>query len=207
MNANSTLLYVHDPMCSWCYGFKPVLNLLTERLKDKLKIKYLLGGLAADTDKPMSIDMQKQIKMNWSRIEQSIPGTQFNYDFWDQNTPKRSTYPSCRAVIAAKKQSIYNESLMIDAIQNAYYLTAQDPSSYQVLNTLAKEIKLDINQFEFDLHSDKINNELLQQISLCRKIGADSFPSLYIIKNETYHPIVLDYNNADIILEHIKDFF
>ena len=44
----------------------------------------------------------------------------------------------------------------------------------------------------------------MSQIQLCRDIGADSFPSLYLKINHTYQPIVLDYNNAEIILEHIQ---
>ena len=206
MNPEITLIYVHDPMCSWCYGFKPVFNLLTENIKDKISIQYLLGGLAPDTDEHMSDTMQEQIKSNWKKIEETIPGSIFNYDFWKTNTAKRSTYPACRAVIAAKKQSLLAEDKMLNAIQKAYYLSAQNPSDYSVLYNAAKEINLDIDQFKLDIHSDSINNELLQQISLCRKIGAKSFPSLYIRIDKFYHPVVLDYNNVDIIIEHINAF-
>ena len=44
-------------------------------------------------------------KSNWKRIQEVIPGTKFNYDFWTLCEPKRSTYPSCRAVICAKNQN------------------------------------------------------------------------------------------------------
>ncbi|RDH83907.1 MAG: DsbA family protein [endosymbiont of Galathealinum brachiosum] len=206
MNSNITLIYVHDPMCSWCYGFKPALSLLIEKLKHKVTIQYLLGGLATDTDEPMPEAMQKQIKLNWKRIEETIPGCIFNYEFWTSNIPKRSTYPACRAVLAAKNQSVRAEGKMNSAIQKAYYLTAQNPSDYSVLYNIAKEINLDVDQFKFDIHSDKINIDLQRQITLSRKIGADSFPSLFIKVDEIYHPIVLDYNNVDIIIEHINDY-
>jgi len=133
MNKNLTLFYIYDPMCSWCYGFKPVLELVTDELKDKLIIKYLLGGLAADTDTVMPEQQQQKIQANWQRIEKTIPGIKFNYDFWTHCSPRRSTYPACRAVIAARKQHAKYEKHMINAIQQAYYTDALNPSDYAVL--------------------------------------------------------------------------
>ena len=206
MNKNLTLFYIHDPMCSWCYGFKPVLKLISKELKDNISIKYLLGGLAVDTDTTMPEQQQQQIKANWLRIEQSIPGIKFNYDFWTHCTPRRSTYPACRAVIAARMQHNKYEKIMIDAIQQAYYTNAQNPSDYSVLYQLANKTGLKTEKFKTDIHSAEINDLLSAEISLSLKIGANSYPSLYILKDNIYYPVVLDYNNADIILEHINSF-
>ena len=206
MHHDLTLYYIHDPMCSWCYGFKPVLELLTNQLKDIIEIKYYLGGLAEDADTVMSNSMQVNIQSNWKSIEQTIPGISFNYNFWELCIPKRSTYASCRAVIAAKKQHQKFEYTMINAIQEAYYLNARNPSDYDVLYELAKETGLNQQQFKSDIHSDEVNSNLMQQILFCRKIGADSFPSLFVLSNNNYYPIALDYNNADIILDHIKSY-
>lgn len=204
MNNDSVLYYIHDPMCSWCWGFKPILKALTNSLVNTVEIKYLLGGLAADSDIKMPEDMQMQIKSNWNKIQKTIPGIEFNYDFWNNCTPRRSTYPACRAILATKKQQPEKELKMLEAIQQAYYLHAENPSDYAVLCKLANKLNLNSGQFELDIHSDKINNELLQQIKLSRDIGANSFPSLYIKKENIFYPIVLDYNNVDIILEHIQ---
>lgn len=79
----STLFYIHDPMCSWCYAVKPVLQKLREKLPEELEFKSLLGGLAIDTDLPMPAEMRQQLHATWQRIEQKVPGIQFNYDFWN----------------------------------------------------------------------------------------------------------------------------
>ncbi|VAW62907.1 Thioredoxin [hydrothermal vent metagenome] len=198
----STLYYVHDPMCSWCWGFKPVLEELIHHLPDTLKLEYMMGGLAADSDTPMPDKMQRQIKSNWQSIQQSIAGIDFNYDFWTLCTPRRSTYPACRAVLAAKRlQGKYNE--MNTAIQKAYYLQAKNPSDYNVLYELAEDIDINKEQFISSVHSDEIQEQLIQQIEFSRSVGAYSLPSLFIKAGNTVLPVVLDYNNADIILQHI----
>lgn len=206
MKHNATLLYIHDPMCSWCYGFKPVLELLHTKLELILDIKYVLGGLAEDSDLAMPDNMKKQIKQNWKTIETTIPNTMFNYEFWTNNIARRSTYPSCRAVIATMKQDKSLEKAMINLIQKAYYVDALNPSDYNILYDLSKTLNLNHKQFINDIHSAEVNTELMSQIQLSREIGADSFPSLYLYKDKKYQEIVLDYTNGDIIIEHIKSF-
>ncbi len=190
-------------MCSWCWGFKPVLKQLTLKLADSITLQYLLGGLATDTDEVMPASMQQNIQSTWKQIQKQIPGTAFNFDFWTLNIPRRSTYASCRAVIAAGYQNADKSCEMIDAIQQAYYLDARNPSDHHLLIELADKIKLDIKQFSDDLNSTQTYQELERQIHFSRSMGADSFPSLYLMKNKRSYPVVLDYNDSDLILEHI----
>ena len=81
MPDNVTLYYVHDPMCSWCWGFSRALGELAEQLPTDIVLRRLLGGLAPDSDEPMPQDMQQMIQDSWHRIEQHIPDVKFNFDF------------------------------------------------------------------------------------------------------------------------------
>ena len=38
------LIYVYDPMCSWCWGYRESWLKLREALGDKLAIEYKVGG-------------------------------------------------------------------------------------------------------------------------------------------------------------------
>ena len=42
----STLFYVVDPMCSWCYAFSPTWQKILENLPSDIKVVYVQGGLA-----------------------------------------------------------------------------------------------------------------------------------------------------------------
>ena len=121
----SVLIYVHDPMCSWCYGFRPTWKLLKARLPDNLPVVSLLGGLAADSDAPMAEEMVEYLKRTWDRI-QSTCGVAFNHTYWDQTPPPpRTTYISCRAVIAAERLAGRGEAFG-ERIQDAYYMEASN---------------------------------------------------------------------------------
>ena len=165
---SSILYYVHDPMCSWCWAFVPTWTKVKEALSSHFDVRYVVGGLAPDSAQVMPKDMQQTIQGYWRNIMQRVPGTEFNFDFWEKCEPRRSTYPACRAVIAAGLQQPGADRLMIRAIQDAYYLRAMNPSDDSTLIALAVEQGLDEVQFVKDLASDQVRqlHEADMQLSM-----------------------------------------
>ena len=190
-------------MCSWCWAFKPIWDRVKETLLGQVKVNYLLGGLAPDNNQPMPIETREYVKGNWKRIQEMIPDTRFNYDFWTSCEPKRSTYPACRAVICAKQQHPDFENLMIYGIQKSYYLEAQNPSNDDVLINIAESLGLDIEKFKMDLKSSQVNEILLDEIKLTRSMDINSMPSLALKINGTLKGIDIDYLDANYIVKQI----
>ena len=190
-------------MCSWCWAFKPIWDSVKEALLGKVEVDYLLGGLAPDSNQLMPIETREYVKGNWKRIQEMIPDTRFNYDFWTSCEPKRSTYPACRAVICAKQQHPDFENLMIYGIQKSYYLEAQNPSNEDVLINIAKKLDLDINKFKIDLKSSQVNEILLDEIKLTRSMDMNSMPSLVLQINGTLKGIDIEYLDANYIVKQI----
>ncbi len=195
----ATLYYVHDPMCSWCWGFRTQLLKLKQLLPDDIQFTSLVGGLAADSNDPMPAGLQQDIQSAWRRIQQVIPGTQFNFDFWTQNTPRRSTYPACRAVITAR-QLADKADQMTYGIQQAYYLNAQNPSDLKTLLDVAVSIGLDSSEFEQLMLSSKVETALNTELELVRSIHVYSYPSLVLQLDAETCPVKLDYNSAQTSL-------
>ena len=200
---NKTLYYVHDPMCSWCWGFRPVWKEICKNLPENIEIKYILGGLAPDSDDPMSEEMKLEIAGYWRKVQKHIPDTEFNFDFWTKCIPKRSTYPACRAVIATKEQNPSLEKEIISAIQASYYLQAKNPSENEVLIAIAVSLGLDENRFIEDLSSAKTQKKLDEDIVFSRQIGAQGFPSMILGDEAGYQYVPLNYNDARSSLEFI----
>lgn len=198
------LFYVHDPMCSWCYAFNQSWVALQQDLPRDIEIVYLVGGLAPDTTEPMPLATQKMVQQAWQRIEQTVPGVHFNWDFWSRNTPIRATYPACRAVLAARKQCAEAEPEMIRAIQTAYYQQAKNPSMPAILQECAREIGLDAGTFIEDLADPIIEGELQSQIQLAKSMNVYSYPSLRLVHHDELFPITVDYLDHRTMLDEIK---
>jgi putative protein-disulfide isomerase len=190
-------------MCSWCWAFRPVLQAVLKGLPEGMQVQYLVGGLAPDSQAPMDQDTQDMIQHHWQTIIKRVPGTQFNFDFWAQNTPKRSTYPACRAVLAAKALHPNKEDAMVHAIQQAYYLNAKNPSDDVVLIQCAESIDIDKHSFTAILNVETTNKTLQQNIQQAQAMDVYSFPSLVLEQHGQYRPIAIDYNSSETILKQL----
>ena len=191
-------------MCSWCWGFSKTWGKVKKELNSDIEIIYVLGGLAPDNNEIMDERMREYVQMNWKKIEKRIPGTRFNYNFWQECQPRRSTYPACRAVLATNNQDKNLESNMINKIQQGYYLQAKNPSEDDVLVGFANELGLDIKRFRIDLNSEETNKKLMQNIELAGSLNIYGFPSLILHANNTSKHIVIDYNDDISILNQIN---
>jgi len=194
------LVYVMDPMCSWCWAFKPVLAEIRAAFP-QLGYYTLAGGLAPDSHEPMSVAQKEQISGIWRKIESTV-GTTFNHDFWQNCEPRRSTYPACRALILARQEK--KEDAMIAAIQQAYYLQAKNPSDTDTLVTCAQEIGMDAVAFEEALLSEKTNKALEEELAFNHQLGVRSFPTLILKQGGQWFEMGLDYKDADVMIQQIQ---
>jgi putative protein-disulfide isomerase len=199
-----TLYYFHDPMCSWCWAFRPRWQDIVAGLPDNVRSQRILGGLAPDTDQTMPIDMQAKLRSIWQKIQHTVPGTPFNFEFWEQCVPRRSTYAACRAVIAARRQNPGHEEKMILAIQQAYYLEARNPADKNTLIELASEIGLDGALFSAAMESPAVQEELSKEIEFTRRLEVKGFPTLLLGKEVVFTAIQYDYNDAKAVLHQIR---
>jgi len=178
---------------------------LVEKLPKQIELVRILGGLAPDSDEPMPDETRDYVIRNWQQIQKDIPDTRFNYDFWKHCQPRRSTYPACRAVLAAKKQGIQYDEAMTYSIQRAYYLEARNPSDNKTLIELANEVGLNRTQFRQDLISDEINQQLFNELKIARKLQLNSFPGFILTSDTQSMHIQPDYHHASQILNKIHN--
>jgi len=190
-------------MCSWCWAFRPTWLKVLSALPSHLNVSYLLGGLAPDSNLTMPLETKEYVQDNWIQIQKVVPGTEFNYDFWTLNKPRRSTYLSCRAVISAKKQHPNFEILMTEGIQKAYYLNAQNPSNEDTLIKIAQYIGLNKESFKADLKSTEVNKLLLDNIKMIKTMPISGFPSLVLVKEGLLKKIKIDYLESNYIINQI----
>lgn len=200
------LIYVMDPMCAWCYAFTKELEEFLQK-HPSFEVKYIMGGLAPDNDTPMDENMKKTISSYWVDIEKKTKVT-FNHDYWKKNTPYRSTYPACRAVIAAETLEAKSSAKMVKAIQSAYYKEAKNPSLKDILVKCAISIGLDERKFQQTFESMKIEEKLQEHLSITYQLQVRGFPALFYIndKNEA-HPLTYGFTTATNLENNFEKYY
>lgn len=203
-----TIYYVVDPMCSWCWGFAPVWREFVSEIPESVAVVDLMGGLAPDNEAPMDSARRQYVQDAWGAVK-ARTGAEFNFEFWNKCEPKRSTYPACRAVIAAGEQASGARSLMYDAIQRAYFLEARNPSDAEALECVAGEIGLDRKQFTEDLGSDHINRIFQLELESVAKLGVSGFPTI-VVKRESpgelarYDLLTAGFSDIDVLRDRLS---
>ena len=69
------LLYFADPMCSWCYGFSPVITELANHFAEQLPLRIVVGGLRAGNTQPMREKDREYIRDAWTPRRRSFRPT------------------------------------------------------------------------------------------------------------------------------------
>jgi putative protein-disulfide isomerase len=196
------VFYVADPMCSWCWGFASVLEAVEPTLRADIELQLVLGGLAPDSELPMDEATRRYVQRAWRAVE-SQTGARFEHSFWERCQPRRSTWPACRAVLAAGERG----RDMFGAIQKAYYTEARDPSDPETLVTIGRELGFEEGAFAATLAAPETQTRLEEDFALRRKLGVHGFPSLAIERDGELGPITngwVDAANLRAILGRLR---
>ncbi len=177
---------------------------LRAQLPTEVTLRKVVGGLAPDNDQPMPEEVRIKVKGFWRTIQETVPGTRFNFAFWESCTPRRSTYNACRAVIATTRLSPKHEDLMIEAIQRAYYLEARNPSDIDTLTDLAGTIGLDRERFATEIASDAVDEQLHEEVAFARRAPILGFPGLAVGTESGLQSVDVDYRDASAMYKQIE---
>ena len=93
------MIYIADPMCSWCYGFRPVISALAARFGGKLPLRLMMGGLRAGNREPWAPPTRTMCAPGLDARGRRH-GPAFRYELFAREGFTYDTEPACRAVVA-----------------------------------------------------------------------------------------------------------
>jgi putative protein-disulfide isomerase len=190
------LLYVADPMCSWCYGFAPVIEGLAEHFGDRLPVNLMMGGLRAGNTSPMTPEDKQSISGHWRKVA-AATGQPFDYGLFERDGWIYDTEPACRAVVTMR---LLNPRLALaykSRVQQAFYAENRDTTAEPVLADIAAEAGVDREMFFAELVSPEARNATFRDFLTAQESGIRGFPTLlagdgtgnYLVVTNGYRPL------------------
>lgn len=198
------LIYVMDPMCSWCYGFAPVIKRIFDAYEDKLQYKIVLGGLRPGTTQVLDENLKYEIKQHWQDVEQ-VTNQPFDYSFFERKDFVYDTEPGCRAVVTMRYMKPDAEYDMAEAVQSAFYAKNNDVTKPEVLALIATQFGVGEEDFLEKFNSDEMKEKTQQDFLIARHLQATAFPSLYLLNGTTVHPLSRGYRMYDAMHAHLEN--
>jgi putative protein-disulfide isomerase len=189
-------IYIADPMCSWCYGFSPVMAALARHFEGRLPVRVVMGGLRAGNTRAMRPEDKAYIKTAWSRVSEAS-GQPFDHRFFDREGFVYDTEPACRAVVAARLLDEGRALAMSSLVSRAFYAENRDVTDSEVLVSVAGELGFDADAFRTTLLGAEARNETFRDFLTAKQMGVEGFPCLaigtvadgYALVTQGYRPI------------------
>lgn len=145
------LIYVMDPLCSWCFAFMPVLQRLAEIAEaEGMSLQIVAGGLRHEGEK------------GTGSIELTI------YD----------NEPPCRAIVSARSLDPSKVLPFVIQLQQGFHSKGMDIMRPNLLVKLAERVGLEAAQFAQLFDSEEMRNATLDDFHWVENLGIVGFPTL-----------------------------
>ena len=198
------LLYIADPMCSWCWGFSPVIDVVRDHFGGELPMRLLMGGLRPGTEEPMNDGMKSEIKGHWEHVHQAT-GQPFDYAFFERDGFVYDTEPSCRAVVATRRLAPDLAFDFLKRVQEAFYAMNRDVTDLDVLADIAEETGIDRTAFTAEYTAGQTITETWRDFETSRTMGVTGFPTLLVGSDDGgYEVITAGYRPWESVRELIE---
>lgn len=194
------LWYFADPMCSWCWGFSPVIEALRDEYRKRMKIALVLGGLRPGETAPMTAAGRKDILHHWHQVH-ARTGQPFRFDNALPQGFVYDTEPASRAVVTVGGLDPALTFPLFKAIQSAFYSEGRDVTQPGVLADLAAGLGVDAAAFLSAFDSDAARAKTQAHFRQARQAGVTGFPALIVQQDAQLHPV----SNGCQPLETVRD--
>ncbi|RMG21555.1 MAG: DsbA family protein [Bacteroidetes bacterium] len=202
---NSTIWYIGDPLCSWCWGFSPQFEQLMDALKGEAQLRIRMGGLRPGTREVMDERLKSFLSHHWHEVHHRS-GQPFSFDIMKRDDFVYDTEPPCRAVIVMRHLQPAKEWAFFKAIQYAFYAQNKDTNQTATYLPLVEELGVDWETFREKFESDTFKKKSWQEFAEVAELGIRGFPSVLLQTSGRVHPITLGYMQASLMLERARAF-
>ena len=153
---NYKLIYIGDPMCSWCYGIAPQWAEVVDTYEGKVEIEIVMGGLRPYYDETM-LNMKSFLSHHWEDVHKAS-GQEFNYEILDRADLAYDTEPPCRAVVIVRQLAPGKELAFFKHIQRDFYYHNKDMNQSASYHAALEAQKISTEEFDklFDSEKSKV---------------------------------------------------
>lgn len=193
MTTTPVLHYIYDPLCGWCYGAKPLIDMA----RGILPVVAHGGGMMTGAQRQtVSAQLRDYVMPHDQRIAQ-YTGQPFGEAYFEgllrDTTAVFDSAPPTTAVLAAE-QSAGRGLELLGRLQTAHYAEGRRIADRDVLMAVAAEMGLDADGFRqaFDAASGDVTQAHFKASrALLSRVGGQGFPTVVLEQSGEYQLVDL----------------
>lgn len=198
------LIYIADPMCSWCWGFSPVIHRIADALRPRgIGLRLLPGGLRTDVSMPLAEYEVAYIMGEWRKIAQST-GQPFDFDRPLDSSYVYDTGPSCVALAVMTRARPPAALDYLTSLQQAFYVGRRDLKDPEVLADYAQMYGLPRAEFLQRFQQPEAHAAFEEDVYFVRRCGIEGYPSVLIRTGPRIQRLTIGYQPYEVLAPHIR---
>lgn len=196
-----TLIYIGDPMCSWCYGFSPELSEAIKSLGNKVQVRAVMGGLRPYNTEKIS-GMKDFLKEHWEHVNEAS-GQPFDYGILDDENFVYDTEPPSRAILVIRQLKPEVEMPFFHDVQKLFYAENKHTHIAENYHPLLKKYDIDQSSFKTAFESNALKQLTRADFAEAGEMGIRGFPSLVILQDGKYTLVTNGYAKAEQVVSQV----
>lgn len=202
------LIYIADPMCSWCYGFSRPMDALLAEPGDAapLQLALVMGGLRPHTTEPLAPETAEEILGHWRHVHEAsgLPFAPAPHTALHRSGFVYDTEPASRAVVTVRTRWPRLVWRYFKSVQQAFYAGAEDVTRTEVLVDLAEPLGLPLQEFREAFESETMREATERDFAQCQAWGLRGFPALVAEHAGELHLVAQGYTPAETLRERLS---
>ncbi len=187
------LIYVGDPMCSWCWGFAPVKRRIEEQCEGRAEVSLVVGGLRPFTTEPQDDQRKAFLREHWQEIGDKT-GQPFAFHLLDRDDFVYDTELASRAAVVVRHLDGQAKALdFFSELQRAFYADNADVTEAATLTALARDFGVDGDAFAERLETEEMRQATIEDFQLARSLGVTGFPTVVVKDDQGYAYLTVGY--------------
>ena len=172
------VIYVGDPMCSWCWGVAPAMHRIAAR--DDVELKVVVGGLRPGPNaSPLDDHMRQELAHHWDKVA-SVSGQPFDKAALSRTAWVYDTELPAIAVTTMRRLSPTDTLGFFTHLQKSFYANGVDITDHDQYPALLSGFDVDSDLFLQELASTEAQTLAWQEFAEARELGVAGFPTVLL---------------------------
>ena len=198
-----TLIFMTDPICSWCWGTLPSIFELMALYQERLEFKLKCAGLQVGSLKPMNQSHKDNLLRLWREVAE-VTGQRFSYSFPEADDFIYHSELACRAIQLAREELGQEPWKIFHDIQQAFYVDSRNISDLCVLHELVKTTGIKEPDFTAAIGHKDVVEKTRAEFAWCEKIGISALPTVFLDLGEGPRLVAGGYATAESLSQEIS---
>lgn len=211
----STLIYVYDGLCSWCYAIDKEVKAVQETFSDKLDVQLVSGGMFIGDQRPLILDAftMSMIRQAYARVstmgkviisEKYLDGLIEKENYRLDSEKTAVAYSVYKSMVADRKSDLD----FVENMQKNMYINGLNPNNELLYHKTAIDMGLGAEDFIQKMNDDSYLEEATRDFMFARELGVNSYPQIILkTPEEKYYLISKGYSDSATMSMRLNNIF